>query len=427
MAHTGGGIFRDWMLRELERQDPNGVRETASLPPSHPTANFRDRLTKKGGYAYNGSYTNVFDNVATYNEKDSFLEAKSRLYIRYPDPVDPEGAAIQIILPFYEDPIIRERKQTRYATYNPIGRASNLYTYLGSNSREFDLQFSITLPHLIQMHISNENRGRTGGIGDVTNHTMQTRFFPDGIEEKIMQPGVTPELSPQSANYFNKMVGQWLDVINNAHAGITDNTNMSAAVRKGVTDLVSQGIQLPKSVTKFAKSLIQNNTTENAAFLADVNTVLLENKKGLPLSVEGTANYVNKKNGIAYKHVQRIMDIVAYWVEVIRSTTYNDVQNPVYGPPTVLLEHGILYRRIPCLVDNYSIEFDAAAGYEKDTLLPRRISVNMSLKENRVGDFGVFKPTNIHGIEGNNLAGYEAVIGQDGGSLDVLPANPNQS
>ena len=419
MAHFGSGFFRSWAQRDLPFTGLTKVPD--SLPPSHPSADFRDRILKKGGYSNNGSYTNVFDDVATYNEKDSFLEAKSRLYIRYPNSVDPDGAATQIIIPFHEDPIIRERKQTRYANYNPIGRASNLYTYLGSNSREFDLQFGITLPHLIQMHISNENRG-VRGAGDVTSQSMQKRFFPDGMIDEVWG---TPDLSPKTANYFNKMLGQWLDVIDNAAVGLKDNHNQSLAVSRKLANIMTAGTTAQIAHHSYqTNKIIQNNITANEAFLKEVNTVLLNNKKGIPYSMEGAANYINKKKGTAYKHVQDIMDIIVYWIEVIRSTAYNDVQNPVHGPPTVILEHGILYRRIPCLVDNYSIEFDAAAGYEKDTMLPRRISVNMSLKENRVGDFGVFKPTSIYGIEGNNLAGYEAVIGEDGGTLDLLPAHP---
>jgi len=45
----------------------------------------------------------------------------------------------------------------------------------------------------------------------------------------------------------------------------------------------------------------------------------------------------------------------------------------------------------------------------------------MSLKENRAGNFGEFDSTQIYSMQGNNLAGYEVLFKEDGGSLDLLP------
>jgi hypothetical protein len=54
-------------------------------------------------------------------------------------------------------------------------------------------------------------------------------------------------------------------------------------------------------------------------------------------------------------------------------------------------------------------------------MTPRQIQVSLNLSENRVGDFGAFKPFKF--IEGENAAGWEAVV--DYGTLD--PYNSRQS
>ena len=51
-------------------------------------------------------------------------------------------------LPFFENPTISESQEATYSTYNPIGRAGSLYSYTGSRSRRFNVQFDMTLPHI---------------------------------------------------------------------------------------------------------------------------------------------------------------------------------------------------------------------------------------------------------------------------------------
>ena len=422
---------------------PSFFRNLVSPKPPHPNLS-TDRLTKGGGYHSDGSYTNVFDAESTYDERDTLLEHKSRLYIRFPDTNDPNNKAQQIVIPFYEDPIIKESKRARYASYSPIGRASNLYTYLGSDSREFDLTFGLTLPHLIQMHTNNIQRSSLG-IGSVIGAGMKERFFDSvGVAKEAPAPFKTPGGAAHTINYYNKIIGQWAGVLQNAGLSMKDNLNKSREFIKKASDegkviqggggilgglLGTAGGALAKVATQGAKQwwvarnmeAASDHRAEAHQDLAFINDVLLQEKKGLPLSAKGLLSYIEKKQGTHYSNVKEIMDILVYWIEIIRATTYNDTFNPVFGPPIVVLEHGILYRRIPCIVESYNIEFDPRAGYEKDTLLPRKLLINMSLKENRAGNFGEFDSTQIYSMQGNNLAGYEVLFKEDGGSLDLLP------
>jgi hypothetical protein len=55
-----------------------------------------------------------------------------------------------VTMPFFENPVIKESKRARYKKYSLISRSSNLYSYLGADSRKLNLTFSLSLPHLME-------------------------------------------------------------------------------------------------------------------------------------------------------------------------------------------------------------------------------------------------------------------------------------
>ena len=57
-------------------------------------------------------------------------------------------SSFSVRIPFFENPQISESKQARLGKYKPIGRNSNLYSFLGAESRVITLTFNMTLPHL---------------------------------------------------------------------------------------------------------------------------------------------------------------------------------------------------------------------------------------------------------------------------------------
>jgi hypothetical protein len=94
-------------------------------------------------------------------------------------------------------------------------------------------------------------------------------------------------------------------------------------------------------------------------------------------------------------------------VNVIRTSTINNSKNTSLGPPTIYLNHGTMYNNIPCICTNYSIQLVNTAGYDLTSLTPRQIQINLSLSENRVGNFSAFKPFTY--IENENVAGWESI------------------
>ena len=298
--------------------------------------------------------TTAADSMKTNGIKSSLLEQKSYLQFEYPNEIDPTAPPRLLRLPFFEDPEIRESKAARYASYKPTSRASELFSYLGSDARGFNVSFNLTLPHLAAM--LDTDRGR--------------------ISPKTMGAKQAKE------SFFAGSQGKAWDAI---------------------------GPKASEYTSKYSPAPVEGKT-------------IPVQELGFPLTPEGYKDWWHE-NDIGKGDT--IKDLLVYWIDIIRSSVYNNVQNPVFGPPIVKLTHGILYRSIPCIVTNYSIAFDPNTGYDKDTMIPRVIKIDMELKETRAGNFGQFDASKVNSIEGENLAGWEAVItsndNQIGGTLDVLP------
>ena len=72
-----------------------------------------------------------------------------RSYLDFEFPEDREGGPpLSIRLPFLENIVISEKKRARYQKYRPVSRSSELYTYLGADSRKLNLNFSLSLKHI---------------------------------------------------------------------------------------------------------------------------------------------------------------------------------------------------------------------------------------------------------------------------------------
>jgi len=148
--------------------------------------------------------------------------------------------------------------------------------------------------------------------------------------------------------------------------------------------------------------------------------------EGIPLSKDGLDQEKVLEASPYHVHVNHLIDIITYWVEIIRASCYNNNDNPIFGPPIVRLTHGILFRKIPCIVNDYNVTFDEESGYAKNTMIPRNINISLNLQELRAGNYGKFDQRDISTAAGHNLAGYEVVFDYTGGqnlgrSMDVVP------
>lgn len=104
----------------------------------------------------------------------------------------------------------------------------------------------------------------------------------------------------------------------------------------------------------------------------------------------------------------RIIEILLWWTNIIRSSVLNRSDFPEYGPPIIKFTNGINFQEVPFICTKYNLNFDDTGGYDLKTMMNRVIPVSLDLKEIRTGDFGEFIPG--HKVKGNNLAGFEAVL-----------------
>ena len=134
-------------------------------------------------------------------------------------------------------------------------------------------------------------------------------------------------------------------------------------------------------------------------------------------SYTAISNIDNEQGTVDNDDDDETTQIIMYWVNLIRSSVLNNVEDPTLPPPLIRLTHGTMYRNIPCICHSYNISHIENAGYERASFLPRRIKVSMDLSEVRLNQYikyGTVAPTKIT----DNLRGWESII--KGESLDPI-------
>ena len=112
----------------------------------------------------------------------------------------------------------------------------------------------------------------------------------------------------------------------------------------------------------------------------------------------------------------KLINLIMYWTNVIRASVTNNSEQPIYGPPVVRVNHGILFQDIPCICTDYNFQPVESAGYDLHTRMHRQLKVSMRLEELRAGDFEGFKPGSLPMKD--NLVGWEEVISNPHQSMD---------
>jgi len=318
---------------------------------------------------------------------DRALPERTKLMFYFPMPTT--GSDYYVVeLPFFENVAIKESKKARYQKYSLISRSSNLYSYMGADSRVLNLTFNISLPHLLEEHPEITMDKYISYMQDKDNLELEkqkflepykTQSIPDGMAFKLgtdYTKSLATDSAKQVLNSLESTLSGALSVEDKEHIG----------TRYGLEQLaLSQIAQTPTSVavdrpnTGFQQNAIEYNESQQLKY--------------------------------------RIIDLIIYWTNIIRSSVVNYSKNPIYGPPVIRLRHGILYQDIPCICTDYSIDYNEAAGYDLDTLLPRQLKINLKLEEFRTGDFGEFAPKG-NPIQRDNLAGWEAVVLGETNSMD---------
>jgi len=297
--------------------------------------------------------------------RDRKLPDRSKLIFQFPVP-QVGGGKLTVTLPFFENIKITENKRARYQKYDLISRSSQLYTYLGADSRKFTLDFTMSFPHILEEH---------GG--------SQLEFL-DFVQSE--DPWAQKEQFFSSSDRSFGSIG-------------TKIQNKSKKIREDFTNLFTFGEPLKNSALDGVLGFLDDGVTG---------------------ALNGVRNLTGREDIVPEPPVvsqhDKIIDLVMYWTNIIRASVLNNGDNPIYGPPIIRINHGILFQNIPCICTNYSIEPVEEGGYDVATLMPRKIRYTLSLEELRAGDFGKFNPATP--VEQDNICGWEAVVSSPHESID---------
>ena len=244
-----------------------------------------------------------------------------------------------LLIPFYENPTIQESRKPNYARSDIMGRNEPYRLWTGAQPRQVRLSFNMTLPHILQFSTieriramaTMENRIHTNDAGETVDAGADTRY--GGADD-------------------------------NRYASEEEGRVMSDAVIDPYTHLVE--------TTKSYSQAFMEDIQEQRKIIAAFNQAKQEVQPYL-----GAQDLIHKINPADYNFIK----YVSYMVDTIRSSIIGSVtQANAAGPPIIYLKFGTLYNRHRFICTGYDIKFDGKAGYETKSLLPRLMSVTMTLE-----------------------------------------------
>jgi hypothetical protein len=317
-----------------------------------------------------------------------------RSYLKFYFPSGKDNKFMTVRLPFFENPTIKESKRARYKKHSLISRSSNLYTYHGADSRMFNLSFNITTPHLLQEH----------GPLKVENFAWGENYQSLGYLKLLFKK----KTSDTPANRASTLAKEYrnMDLVSDSARQALNNSPFGL---QGITFEEADALEKEYAVKSTANAMLESES----AFTRTIGAGLAANYGS---TAETREDYFSAYETDETKAKMNTLNVVNYFVNLVRSSVVNNAENPLLGPPIIRILHGLLYRDIPCICTDYTIGYDEAAGYDVQTLLPRKITITMKLEEFRAGDYGKFDSSQVIGRD--NLAGWEAVISSPNKSME---------
>ena len=174
----------------------------------------------------------------------------------------------------------------------------------------------------------------------------------------------------------------------------------------------SEKARFKSNITTANFSMVGNYSDNRRVYVRALSDDIDAFIKSSPGSEETLADkYKKLPSAENRKSFSSTVDIITFWINILRSSVINNSKNPSLGPPIIRLTHGILYQHIPCICSDYSIEAVERGGYDNVTLLPRILKISLKLQEVRGDNFGDYTPrfTNAEASR-DNLPGWESVL-----------------
>ena len=301
-----------------------------------------------------------------------------------------------VTMPFFENPVIKESKRARYKKYSLISRSSNLYSYLGADSRKLNLTFSLSLPHLMEEYPQATQSGQY-----ITAMSPPTAATSQLEKAKF----TSPDTQISKNDPVERILDRFLTL-----EGLQDSVKTVLT-----TDWAKEGLTLQELdyITDIygLEGINQPDAAFNRFFENDLKSSIAATPFNPVLGASNATQFLrtDARDEILIKRL-RTIEMILYWVNIIRSSVINNSTNPLLGPPVVRLSHGVMYQNVACLCTDYSINIKEGWGYDVHTMMPRSIDIKMNLEELKAGDFQEYKYGEI--IQQDNLNGWESMIGE---------------
>jgi len=318
------------------------------------------------------------------------LSDRSHLTIEFPQSKD---RVIRTFVPFLQNPSISEKGKANLNTYNLVGRAGQLFSYGGAESRKLSVNFSISLLHVLEEEPEMDNMFRPNlkvFFSDNANSKVAFNLSEvsdedvEKVEEQLQalggDPTILTPLTREIAQAANELKAG--EKIGDADVERSVGRNHAALQRAYYDEHVRKITGLGRN--EFLDNLLNNIVTSKVFGQPEFNAA---------------ANVAKLDSTI---------NLVYFWLNLIRGSVLNRSDNTMYGPPIVRLTHGAMYNNVPCLLQDYSINIDEQAGHDVATLTPKKIDITLNLVESRTGNFGNFQSGEVE--FGDNITGWESVI-----------------
>lgn len=348
---------------------------------------FEDILKKREGQNWTGrEFTTYGGNNKTYGAifGNRILDQRSRIEFHYPGGWGKSGEDIITFIPFYENPEIKESQTANYVEYNPIGRGGSLFAYTGTKSRKFKVSLTFTLPHLA-MHDMGIHRFMRVFVG-ASKKAKKLLFTARSKHSNVADVGdVSHSLAAEVASIYYQLIDPHLqlkDLLERQQAALPVPTNLPPGF-DGITSPLPPTFQSGVLTSVPGTIPIMDPMETEEAFALKVKH---------PLS----------------QQIYKVTDTLLFFIAVLRTSVVNKVTNPMQGPPLLRLNFGTLYQSVPCICKNYNLSWEEKAGYDLTTLTPRRIKIDLTLDEVRVGSGVEYIPGKFSNRDG--LTGWESAI-----------------
>ncbi len=322
------------------------------------------------------------------NKNKRLLQERAHLTLEFPHS---EDRVIRTFIPFLENPSIKERGKANLNEYNLVGRAGQLFSYGGAQSRRFSVTFNFSLLHLIEVNLEE-------GITDKFTRQFKT-FFTEreqaielfSLVDDISKQRDAQAIGLQSAEFTAENIKEITRKLNEKQR-VTDFS---------IEDPQGKGRDHARLNRQYYRK-IAGLITNQEPFI-DAESIV---DSLLPFTVND-----DEEDQDNVKTLNDSIDLIYVWLNLIRASVLNRSDNTIYGPPIVRLTHGAMYNNVPCLVENYDISIIEEAGYEATTLTPKRLEITLNMIETRTGDFGNYAGGRV--VTGDNLTGWESIIGNN--------------